>query len=573
MADVIYRFSRCEVDPQARELRVDAQVQTIEPRPFDVLVLLLRHRHRTVSVDELLDTLWHGECVAPGSVTTAMAKVRCAIGDRGRPSQIRTIRRVGYRFVGNVVEAAPFTAPPSGRHGGRTPLPVALLPFENLAGTPSLDWVALGLMSLACHALSQHDRLAPVPVSVVVDALRHVAEGAGTGERARAVQAHTGVRHVVYTRLRRSGDTCLLDCRLVAPGCEVDGVLQAPDPAALGRALAHWVLAQLAPEHHPMAEPDAPAVDPWAQAVRARGLEACAARQWMRAEALLAVVLDVEPAQATARLEWLQARAMLSEADGRFGAALDLWRETTTHARASGMSAVATRANGRAALAAAMCGLRDEAMARAEDGLAEAQARSARGGLWRHAALLGQVLAMVGEPRRFAPMDTRADADGLPDDARAAWWSVRGHALAQDADHAGAAAAFAQAAHLYGRIGAVGREGSLLMWQLDSLLLASRVDEAGAVLARADACIAGHGLLLRWLPWCRARLRAAQGDRRGALDALAPLLSGPARDLAHAAASALAARCLAEGGRIAQARDAMAGVGEHFARHPRVRGT
>jgi hypothetical protein len=31
MVDAIYRFSRCEVDPNARELRVDGQMRAIEP--------------------------------------------------------------------------------------------------------------------------------------------------------------------------------------------------------------------------------------------------------------------------------------------------------------------------------------------------------------------------------------------------------------------------------------------------------------------------------------------------------------------------------------------------------------
>lgn len=569
MADAIYRFSRCEVDPNARELRVDGQGRLIEPRPFDVLVLLLRHRDRTVSTEELLDRLWRDESVAPGSVVNAMAKVRRAVGDDGKPALIRTIHRVGYRFVGDVVEAVPVAAGQPGMPSGPPPLPFALLPFENLTGTPSLDWVALGLMSLVGQALSQDGRLAPLPVSVVVGALRRVPDGADAHERARAVQQFTGARHIAHTRLRRQGDAYLLDCRLSAPNGEAEGVLQASHPAALGRVLARWLLAQLAPDG-PTAPKDEPATDPWAQEVLARALESSAARQWKRAEALLAVVLDLEPDHPMARVELLRARAMLREAEGRFGAALDLWREAVAGARAAHLHAVAARANSRAALAAAMCGLRDEAVARAEDGLAQAQARGVSEDLWRQAALMWQVHAMVGQPLRSRPTGHAADAGELSDGALAASWAARAHALAQEGDHGGAAAAFAHAAQLYGEVGASGREGTVQMWWVDSLLQAGRVAEAEVLLERAEACSGGHGMLLRWLPWLRARLRYARGDRAGALVALAPVLEGPAIDLAHAVAASLAAQWLAEDGRTAEARATAAHIGSSFAAHPLV---
>lgn len=570
MADAIYRFSRCEVDPNARELRVDGQMRAIEPRPFDVLLLLLRHRDRTVSTDELLERVWRDESAASGSVVNAVAKVRRAIGDGGRPALIRTIHRVGYRFVGDVVEAVPLASAQSGVPGGPSPLPFALLPFENLTGSPSLDWVTLGLMSLVCQALSQDARLAPLPVPVVVGALRRVRHGADAHERARAVQQFTGARHIAHTRLRRSGDGYVLDCRLLAPQGEAEGTLQASHPAALGRVLARWLLTQLAPDC-PLAQKDEPATDPWGQEVLARALEASAARQWKRAEALLVVVLDLQPDHAMARVELLRARAMLREAEGRFGAALDSWREAVAGARAAALHAVAARANSRAALAAAMCGLRDEAVARAEDGLAQAQARGVREDLWRQAALMWQVHAMVGQPLRSRLPDDAAGAGDLSDGALAASWAARAHKLAQDGDHDGAATAFAHAARLYGDAGATGREGTVKMWWIDSLLHAGRVAEAEALLEQAEACSGGHGMLLRWLPWLRARLRDARGDRAGAMAALAPVLEGPALDLAHAVAASLAAHWLAQDGLTAEACATMARIGSSFAAHPLVR--
>lgn len=563
-----YRFSHCEVDVGAHELRVDGRVQRIEPRPFDLLKLLLRHRDRTVPTEELLDRLWHGEYVAPGSVATAVAKVRRAIGDRGRPPLIRTVHRVGYRFIGDVVEVLPTTPADAPVRSRQAPLPLALLPFENLTGDPALDWVALGLMSLVCHALLQEDRLAPLPVPVVVAALQRCSTQLDTQERAHTVQQLTGARHVVQTRVHRSGAGYRLDYRLLAPEGEARGTLHADDAVDLGRLLARRLLVHLSPGEP---RPDEPAHDPWAMEVLARALEANAARQWPRAVQLLTVVLDIEPRHEVARLELLRAQAMTHETQGRFGAALDLWRAAAARACAAGLHPLAVHANGRAAMAAAMCGLGDEAARRVEEGMAQAQARGAHDELCRRAAQLCEVHAMTGRPLPRLPWAETGAPTALAEDARAAWWSVRGHVLAERRQHESAARSFAIAVALYGATGAEGREGALMMWWLHSLLAAGLADEAAAVLQRAEARSGGHGLLQRGLPWFRARLRKAQGDRSGALAALAPAIESPVLDLGHAAACALAACWMAEDGRLAEARQRLAMVPPGFAQHPLVR--
>jgi DNA-binding winged helix-turn-helix (wHTH) protein/tetratricopeptide (TPR) repeat protein len=570
MNGTIYRFAQCEVDPRTRELRFAGRVQALEPRPFDLLIFLLRHRDRDVRTDELLDALWRDDVVAPGSVANAIAKLRRAIGDRGEPPIIRTVHRVGYRFACDVVEVLPpDRLQPAILSGAPAPRLVALLPFENLTGTPSLDWVALGLMSLVCQALSQDDRLAPVPVPMVVGALQRVDPRADPVSRALAVQRSTGAQHVALTRVRRNAEAHVLDCRLLFPGGETEGVLHAPDATSLGRALARWLRERIDPGVAP--PPDRHSGDPWAAEVLAHALEACAGRDWERAQTMLAVVLDIEPAHVMAKLESLRARAKLCEAQGRYGAALDLWREAVERARAAQLHTIAARSNGHAALAAAMCGLTEEALMRAEDVVAQAQARGDRGELWRRSMLACQVRAMVGLPVQ-APMPTDdGDVADLPEEARAAWWAAQAQARLQQGDPDGADAAFSEAVDLYRAIGANGREAWMLMWWLHVLLGAGRLADAERLMDRAQSGGRGQGLLLRGLPWLRARLLDAQGDRAGAMNALKPVLEGTAQDLGHAAAVSLAVRWAAQEGRSVEAAAMLGRIGPGFSQHPLVR--
>jgi DNA-binding winged helix-turn-helix (wHTH) protein len=92
------RFGRCEVRPASRELRVDGQCRQIQPRPFDLLVYLIEHRDRVLSMDELLDVVWCERIVQPSSLTVAINRIRSVLGDE-RGEIIRTHHRVGYRFV------------------------------------------------------------------------------------------------------------------------------------------------------------------------------------------------------------------------------------------------------------------------------------------------------------------------------------------------------------------------------------------------------------------------------------------------------------------------------------------
>jgi DNA-binding winged helix-turn-helix (wHTH) protein len=98
-----YTFGPFELDPARRSLRFRAEPVALTARGFDLLLLLIRNRHRMLSRAELFEALWPGVCVEDANLTVNMSLVRKALREeRHNPCYIVTLPRRGYRFVGEV---------------------------------------------------------------------------------------------------------------------------------------------------------------------------------------------------------------------------------------------------------------------------------------------------------------------------------------------------------------------------------------------------------------------------------------------------------------------------------------
>jgi DNA-binding winged helix-turn-helix (wHTH) protein len=99
---VVYHFADYELDEEAGELRRAGARVEIQPKPFELLRLLVRERARIVPIDELMSALWPDVAVTPSSLTRAVSHARRAIGDTHKGERIRSEARRGYRFVAEV---------------------------------------------------------------------------------------------------------------------------------------------------------------------------------------------------------------------------------------------------------------------------------------------------------------------------------------------------------------------------------------------------------------------------------------------------------------------------------------
>lgn len=95
-----------ELDEGRRELRRGEQVIAIEPKPLNLLMLLVRHPGELITKDELIDRLWGGREVSETVIARCVSKLRAALGEH--EDWLRTIHGYGYRYDGWV---EPLAAP------------------------------------------------------------------------------------------------------------------------------------------------------------------------------------------------------------------------------------------------------------------------------------------------------------------------------------------------------------------------------------------------------------------------------------------------------------------------------
>jgi len=156
MSDVgqTFRFRDFELDVAAYELRRHGRPVRLERRGMDLLILFVERRRQLVTRGDIIDRLWGKEVFVDveTGVNTVISKIRQVLHDSPTGAAfVETVAGKGYRFIADV-EVVRAVSP-------RRPASVilAVLPFENLAGDPDLDYLADGFTEEATTALGQLD--------------------------------------------------------------------------------------------------------------------------------------------------------------------------------------------------------------------------------------------------------------------------------------------------------------------------------------------------------------------------------------------------------------------------------
>jgi DNA-binding response OmpR family regulator len=100
-AELVLRFGRLEIDPAARQARIDGEDRPMTAYQFDLLQVLARHPGRVLTREFLLSAV-KGESLEAfdRSIDVHISRIRAAIEDDPRhPRRILTLRGAGYVFT------------------------------------------------------------------------------------------------------------------------------------------------------------------------------------------------------------------------------------------------------------------------------------------------------------------------------------------------------------------------------------------------------------------------------------------------------------------------------------------
>src|SRR5689334_13589566 len=98
-----YAFGSFELDGRHRRLSRDGAAVAIPDRHLRVLLHLISQAGAVVPKDALVAAAWEDVAVTDNSLEQAVSAIRRTLGtDEQGVSQIETVPRQGYRFVGNV---------------------------------------------------------------------------------------------------------------------------------------------------------------------------------------------------------------------------------------------------------------------------------------------------------------------------------------------------------------------------------------------------------------------------------------------------------------------------------------
>jgi TolB-like protein len=183
-----------------RSLRINGSEQAIGARAFDVLAYLDAHSGRVVTKAELLEHVWADLNVEESNLTVQIAALRKLIGARA----IATVPGVGYQLT--------LSAKANIEPSKALPLPdkpsLAVLPFANLTGDASREYLVDGIVSDLISALSCIRAFFVIAASSTFTLKGKAIDLADVGRQ-------LGVRYIVEGGIQQAGDSLRINVQLV----------------------------------------------------------------------------------------------------------------------------------------------------------------------------------------------------------------------------------------------------------------------------------------------------------------------------------------------------------------------
>ena len=252
-----FKIGEWLIQPPLNEISNSTRSLRLEPKVMDVLLCLTSHAGEVVSKETLIHMIWEDRVVSDGVITTTIGELRRALGDEAKnPRFIQTVPRKGYRLIAPVIYhevSPPEAGPPALNFPSREdsfpgrpvrswkpvafilcalllsllvwqavrwrhqPRPqndiaqissVAVLPFRNLSGDPSKDYLAEAMTESLITDLARSTPLRIVPRASVVQ-YKNVTKAAPD------IARELGVDAVIEGSVLQAGDRARISVHLI----------------------------------------------------------------------------------------------------------------------------------------------------------------------------------------------------------------------------------------------------------------------------------------------------------------------------------------------------------------------
>lgn len=149
------RFGSFTLDPDQRRLLGSDGEIPLTPKAFELLRLLIDHRPKALSKQEILQAIWKDIFVTENNLATTIRDLREALGDDAKePRFIRTAYAFGYAFVGDVSSAATPASAESSASPWRLIHVYREIPLragENILGRSGADVIVIDSPTVSRH--------------------------------------------------------------------------------------------------------------------------------------------------------------------------------------------------------------------------------------------------------------------------------------------------------------------------------------------------------------------------------------------------------------------------------------
>ncbi len=217
-----FRLGAMVVEPALRQVAITAgDVEKLEPRVMQVLVVLALANGGIVSRDDLVRQCWGGRIVGDDAINRVIGRLRKLADKHGDGAvHIETITKVGYRLIGPVALVASRRPVPLGLESAAAPAvaeppppannkPIlAVLPFDNLGGGDDMAYFSDGISEEILQVIA---RVRDLRVIGKASSFRF----RGVDKTSRQIFAELGATHMLDGSVRRAGGQIRINAQLV----------------------------------------------------------------------------------------------------------------------------------------------------------------------------------------------------------------------------------------------------------------------------------------------------------------------------------------------------------------------